>query len=313
VVQAGFGAYKGALTLVDAVCGECNQYFGDTIDRELLRDGAEGLERFRWGGRDPKHISKFGYKTLTLRAKDAGEFSEAQFRLSAGDGPDGLSAMLVPTVSFARKDGAGFVSYTESQLLKEEWRQNPDISWEKGVKAFGEGADISRLIAILASQGVKPTQTREITPPFSKGDELIVQQEFAITDEMYRALCKIAFNYLAYRTSSAFACDKAFDSIRTFIRTGKKPPLEPVLATDRSPFRLPAEDTDRPVVHFICIHGKHPEHNNLLGVVSLFGFLTYTVILAEDYLGPWPQPHAHLYNVKDKKVHAWPPGPFRPT
>ena len=52
------------------------------------------------------------------------------------------------------------------------------------------------------------------------------------------------------------------------------------------------------------MHGPHPAQRNLLGIVSLYGFMTHTVVLAENYPGPWPTPHAHLYNIRSREALA---------
>jgi len=313
VIQEGFGRFRGALTLKQMVCRVCNQHFGDTIDRELQREGAEGLERYRWGAKSPSEIGHFRYTNLTLRAKDAGDFADARFELRPGNKPDDMVARLIPTVAFAKKDGTGFVEYTESQLKAEEWRQNPEIDWAKGVKAFASGDELDRLIRLLEGQGVRPTLVRRFALPFKHGQEITVQQTFTITDGMSRALAKIAFNYLAHREKPELVLRPAFDVVRRFVRYGEQPQLPPVHTSFDLPFRLPPEQTDRPVVHFVCIAPRYPTHNNLLGLVSLYGFLTHAVMLSEGYPGPWPKPHAHLYNPKDHTVHPWLPGvPFSP-
>ena len=127
---------------------------------------------------------------------------------------------------------------------------------------------------------------------------------------MERAIAKIAFNYLVYREGADFALAPAFDPVRRFIRYGESPPLPTIHTTLDLPFavrNLPSPD-QRPVLHFVGICGKHPSHQNVLGVVSVFGFVTHTVMLAEDYSGSWPAAHAHLYNPKTRAVQPWKPG-----
>ncbi len=66
--------------------------------------------------------------------------------------------------------------------------------------------------------------------------------------------------------------------------------------------RFDKEQELRPVVHFVAL-ATHDAHSNLLGTVMLNGWLVYDVVLAEDFIGPWPElPRAHLYNVKSRTV-----------
>lgn len=133
---------------------------------------------------------------------------------------------------------------------------------------------------------------------------------------MRRAIARIAFNYLAYRMGPDFVLGGAFDGIRNFIRHGlKSEPTEvpPVVSEVRLPFRIPGPDDQRPVVHFVAVARGHSEHQNLLGLVCLFGMLTHTVMLAYEYSAPWPKPYAHLFNPKTKRVQPWLPGvPLKP-
>jgi hypothetical protein len=314
VIQKGFGTFADALTLRDVVCAACNQVFGDTIDRELLREGAEGLERYRFGGKDPAEIEQFQYTQVSLRAKIPGDFANARFELKPGSGPDGFVARLATSVGFAKKDGSGFEEYTEEQIVAREWESNPDVDWRLGIRVLGEGeATVRRLTELLNSQGVQPTRLRRFGPSFAKGEEITVQQASSVTEGMQRAIAKIAFNYLAYRMGGDFVLAPAFHATRRFIRYAETP-LVPRLETSQDlPFAIRNQPStgQRPVVHFVCVCSRHPAHGNLLGVVCLFGFMTHTVILAENYDGPWPASHAHLYNPKNRSVHPWKAGvPF---
>ena len=114
---------------------------------------------------------------------------------------------------------------------------------------------------------------------------------------MKRAIAKISFNYLAHQLGAEFAALPAFDPIRRFVRYGDDPPRIPVISTFDLPFRTNRQDDQRPVVHFINL-STHEAHRNLLGGVMLFGFMNHTIMLAENFTGPWPYlPVAHVYNV----------------
>jgi hypothetical protein len=124
---------------------------------------------------------------------------------------------------------------------------------------------------------------------------------------------KIAFNYLAFREAALFVLSPAFDPIRTFIRNGVIPAPAPILTSDGVPFRFDNAKGERPVVHFVGIAKPHEGHSTLLALVSLFGLMTHTIILAHDFAGPWPASHVYLYNPKDRRVRPWFSGfPFVP-
>jgi len=310
VIPDGFGRFQGALTLHGQVCQACNQVFGDTIDRELQRAGLEGFERYRWGVKSPEEIQKFRYDHLTLRAKDVGDFADARFQILPG--PRGLMAKLVPTVAMRNAHDDGYTEFTEQEIAAEAWH-NRAVDWRRGVRILGDEQSVARLTALLTSQGVTPTIVRPLSLPPGESRELTFTQAVRFTEGMRRAIAKIAFNYLAQREGAGFVLAEQFDPIRNFIRWGAVPALEPIFTEDRQPFGVSDPDRGRPVVHFVGIAPPHPAHRNLLGLVSLFGALTHTVMLAEEYQGPAPTPHAHLYNVKTRTVHPWRPGePFDP-
>ena len=315
VVHDGFGKFQGALVIHNAVCHDCNQEFSGTIDLALTRSSVEGYERYRFGVKKPSEIDKFKHSSLTLRVKDPGDFDGAQFVQRADPAGENLVSHIVPGISVRRKEGEGFVHFTEAQVRDGAWLQNNEVDWRLGIKVFGGDAKSDETRAILESQGVV-VKWRALKPPES--GEVKVQQEFEVTPEIRRALAKIAFNYLTYREGPDYALLKAFDPIRKYIRYGEKPSLSlpPVLSLEGLPFdrintpkgEVLMDGPKRPVIHFVSLAVKTAERN-VLGAVSLFSFMAHRVMLAEAFTGPLPGPSAHLYNVRMKEVFELRAGP----
>jgi hypothetical protein len=310
VVPDGFGKFKGALVIKNAVCHECNQEFGRTIDLALTRSSVEGYERYRFGVKKPSEIGKFKHSSLTLRVKEPGDFDGAQFVQRADAAGENLVSHIVPGISVRRKEGEGFVHFTEAQVRDGTWLQNAEVDWRRGIKVFGGDAKSDEIRAVLESQGVT-VKWRPLKPPES--GEVKVQQEFDVTPESQRALAKIAFNYLTYREGPDYALVEAFDPIRRYIRYGEKPSssLPPVLSLEGLPFdrintpkgEVLMDGPMRPVIHFVSL-GVHPTERNVVGAVSLFSFMAHRVMLAEAFTGRLPEPSGHLYNVRMKEVFA---------
>ncbi len=265
VVHDGFGKFQGALVIHNAVCHECNQEFSRTVDLALTRSSAEGFERYRFGVKKPAEIEKFKYSSLKLRVKEAGDFHGAQFIQRSDSAGKKLVSHVVAGIAVGRKDS-------------------------------------------LEGQGVTLSTWRPMKPP--KSGVLTVEQEFEFTSEMQRAVAKIAFNYLAYCEGAEYALQEAFDPIRKYIRYGEKPSssLPPVISTDGLPFdrintpggRVLKDGEKRPVIHFVSL-GTNAERN-VVGAVTLFGFMSHRVMLAERFTGRLPKPRAHLYNVRMREV-----------
>ncbi|HMJ10624.1 MAG TPA: HNH endonuclease [Polyangiaceae bacterium] len=49
VVPQSFGRFEGNLTLINVVCDDCNEFFGNELELYLARDTPDGLSRFRFG------------------------------------------------------------------------------------------------------------------------------------------------------------------------------------------------------------------------------------------------------------------------
>jgi len=186
VLHEAFGHFRGALVLHDLVCDGCNQEFGRTIDAALARTSAEGLERYRFGVKQPPEIVKFRFGKVTLRAKVGGDFEGAEFVQRFDPTRNKVVSQLVPAVAVRRKDGGGFVHFTEEQIRDGGWLRNPEVDWQQGFKVFGGKADLPRLEALLQSQGVLPAVRKPLTPP--PDGAVTVEQEFEVTSEMQRAL-----------------------------------------------------------------------------------------------------------------------------
>jgi hypothetical protein len=64
VMWDAFGGFKDPLVLRGVVCDDCNQEFGDGLDRYLARDTIEGLHRYRF-----KVKPAAGYKSAGKRSR----------------------------------------------------------------------------------------------------------------------------------------------------------------------------------------------------------------------------------------------------
>lgn len=293
VLQQGFGRFRDALVLHDLVCEACNSLFSRTIDLALTRDGLEGLERYMWGIKDAADVQSFRYGSLRVTSQDKDNFQGAMIRF--GSAEDEFSARIQPSAAVRLREGDGFASFSESEILSGIWVSDA-VDPQRGVKLFGDEESMLRMKAALENQGVK-LDFAAFERPASRSESTF-RLEYAPSDAIRRGVAKIAFNYLAYRQGGDLVRLPAFDPIRSFVRCGQEPDRPPVFTHTEMPFSSSAPDGYVPVVHWISLE-THSDHRNLLGVVSLFGAITHTIILAEDYDGPWfDLPVAHLYNVK---------------
>jgi hypothetical protein len=241
-----------------------------------------------------------------VRLKEPGDFENAVFELRPGDVPGGIVSTLVPMVGVRNRSDDAFTWFTEQDISSGGRLARTDIDWTRGIKTLGDSSSVPRMQALLKSQGVAPNVVTELVFPFKPGDEVTVEHEFVITSDIQRALANICFNYLSYVERTEFVLDPIFDPIRNFIHHGAETSLPPVISDglDILPFKK-TDSSLRPVIHFVGITGHH-SHRNLLGQVSLFGFMRHTVLLAQD-VGDMPEiPYGHFFNVKKKEAQPQP-------
>ena len=306
VVPESFGGFRNALVLHSLVCSSCNSHLGKTLDAALARDSVEGLERYRAGVKRPRDIANFRATSITLRAHDAGEFTGAEIRLAPDESDTELRADILPSAAIHAADRDQYVPFSQTAILDGSWRSE-SVDWRKGLKLFGPDEATARMRRALEDQGVTFASWRPLGPPDAERGVPEVLEEYTVPPVVRRAVSKIAFNYLAFRLGRELVLMPAFDPIREFIRNGTDPSVPPVHVSHQLPFRTDRPPEERPQVHFVAIDG-HGSHRNLLGVVTLFGYHGYTLVLAENFKGPWPDlPLAHLYNLKTLSVSEMEP------
>ena len=310
-MHRGFGGFSRSekLVLHHTVCGPCNQIFGDTIDLALTRDSAEGLERYQWGIRDPSDLDSFRGRAVVQRVGE-GDFKGAELTPIHDEEHLRIAHGLKPTVAVRNLNDEGYTFFSADEAASGAILDNPHVDWKRGIRVMGSGDSVEVLRNALERQGIVPDRWTSLDPP-SDGSPLEVELEFRVNSACRRAIAKIAFNYLAARAGTAFVLDAQFDTIRQFIRYGVEPDAPPVIADPGHSFDLRYNDGRRivsqtgeiPVVHIVTLE-THPDHDNMIGCVTLFSFVTYKVLLAVGFDGIWPPlPTGHVFNVAERVVY----------
>jgi hypothetical protein len=308
VVPYAFCAgFRNVLVLHEAVCVECNQFFGDTIDLVLARDSAEGLARYRWQVKPTAEVTHFRSKLLEITYPGEGHLSRVPLRVVPADQPGGLGVVPRDGARMENATGEKSFFFTPDEIESGSWRQNSEVDWGRGVRLFGSEAVCQRMLSALEAQGVTFAKWTPIGPVSTDSAQAEVEETVTITPEIRRAFAKIAFNYLAWVEGPPYVLSPAFDPIRQYVRYGTQSEPPPVIALDDLPFLTNAPPDHRPVVHFVAL-GTASTHRNLIGTVMLFGHLSYNVVLADDLVGLWPElPRAHAYHVKTRVVEEMKP------
>lgn len=200
------------------VCKECNSKFGNTIDLCLAHDSWEGFER----------VDILSGKLL----KPISDFPNIKIMFPTDIPDPNLRGVILDPYLFKNKHQIAVVEQVHllnnrNKKYRAFYLKELEINWgliknnysTKDLKIFGSSrSEIDEVIAKLDEIGISYSEKEHmIAFPGSR----IYEVSGLITDSISRALCKIAFNYIAY-----FYHDKLdlysskFDRIKEFVKTG---------------------------------------------------------------------------------------------
>jgi hypothetical protein len=229
IIPKGFGRFGGKTPIFtkadEIVCKECNQTFGDDIDRRLCRQTVEGLKRIQKQGRE-----------LELRRD---YLSQVKFYIKLGVRPP-VDAYIEPLDYLQKKEinllaQARLVKIDGKPLyifdLGELKTLDPNNFKKKGWHIFTPsrklGAVWENALIKLGFDAARQTIIEPLSSPESR--LTVVYSHVAIGAEVLRAIAKIGFEFLIYKSRIERHFDRLdiysdkFAVIRDFIK-GKKIP-----------------------------------------------------------------------------------------
>lgn len=307
VIPQCFGRFTpDNLVLRNAVCDECNQYFGDKIELYLGRDTIEGVERYKHGirpGKQPKH------KRLTFKIAE-GDLAGIIVTPRYSGNSEIIDIEPVLQAGIINQAGDKFDYYEpddipDAERLERQGRNLKGLRFDFITKNDDE---LNSLIEKLKEKGykdIKLEQSREWPECVRKRNSTLVAGEIRIDRIIYRGLSKIAFNYLCYIKGVDFVLSEDFNPVREFIRFDRGNHDQfffvnqpPILENDRRFFRLGIKETRG---HLIVIEW----HGLALQVrLSPFNINTYLVRLCNNFHGVWtPIKNGHHFDVESRTIN----------
>lgn len=305
VMPQCFGRFNpDNLILYNQVCDQCNDYFGKRLELFLGRDTAEAIERLRHGFK-PKEPLK---KRKRLKSKIAeGEWKGVIVveKYSAETGSVGLEKVL--QVGFFNKYKQEYDFFephdipTEEKLREAGYETKDSMIW----LIAGNEDELDSLIDLLGEKGIKISSKDNLIKQDRIGEKIVVETEVTIDRVIYRALSKIAFNYIAYVAGKDFILSRDFDGIRRFIRydDGKSENyfavnIPPILHDDQILAKFGIKTTEG---HLIVAEWRK---SNVISKLSLFNTSTYLIRLCDNYSGIWrPIKSGHHFDIESKQVN----------
>ena len=300
VLPEAFGKFKDALALHDAVCRDCNQYFGNTIDNRLARGSMQGALRYFRGIKPLQKFRDVDRERVKLSARAPGQptLRQAEFVKT----PEGEGLAFTPGISYQSisSNKEQFVSL--EALEKGNWNKSDDIDRQHPVilSYRGDVQVLERIQQALAKLklGVEILDTIDKT---EAGQRVLVVVDAVMEDVLlHRAIAKIAFNYLAYKISPDFALKPIFDKTRAFIRQGS---VSTILVKKISPMKIfgDREEAARRRGHIVAIE-LAADGTTIVGFVEFFGVMTYKVTLGRFGQLAIPISAGHYFDVISTQV-----------
>lgn len=306
VIPEAFGSY-GSHTMVlnNAVCQECNSTLGAEIDQVLSRDSYEALIRAnslpQGRGTGERFQSRRAWGNLPYN-ESWGVVRGARFVIDWNTHrPKLLSQIIVHT-----REGAvhTFLAHEFSGADEALLRDLPPGA----IQIVGTDAtEVEHLMELARSRGIRLRERETVSaPPAALQGDVHTVIEGRIDTKTWRAIAKIAFNYLAFHEGVGFVLSDRFDPIRNYI-TGVR--------THRAMVRLlNAPILTEETYHLRAFEGHlvayQPEYRSLRGKVSLYNSITYEVMLCGDLGLFLPLEKGHAFDPVGSRASPLASTPF---
>ena len=207
VIPQAFGNFEpNSFILYDAVCKECNNFFGRTLDFALSRDSMEALLRFRYGTKPASEARDLPYRKLELKIGQSGPWFGATVVLEPDATGRGVEPVPVPQAAFRWKGSQDWTFLVEHELKADVLAKYvKPIPGSLEIRVMGPTtADHERVLETLKSAGINFRQEGTLINPITDDGKVLVEIAAAVDQTIFRAIAKIAFNYVAHQHGSEF-------------------------------------------------------------------------------------------------------------
>ncbi len=301
VIPQSFGVFKNNFTLHNAVCDNCNQYFGDNLEIALARDSLEGLSRYEFGVKKPHQFKSIGKKTRIVTKIAEGEWKGAFAYREYSKQQGQVVINPLPQIGFLNSDASGYAYYLLSDVPDKKTSESLgfDLSRPKSMRLLG--ANLNDAVRVLQSKGISFKAGGEISSATDDKD-ILCEVEATIDETIFRAVAKIALNYLAYWEGSEFVCQTPFHPIREFVRQGRKPAY-PLVRVSNQPVLADEKEIDKRHLGHIITLNWAIDNVSIVSDVSLMNWARYSVSLAKNFTGEKKNlRRGHFFNSYDSEI-----------
>lgn len=302
MLSRAFGTFEAAPILHNTVCGECNQFFGDFLETRVARGAFEGMLRYQRGTKTPDSEGlKLRYVEFTI--PEGSDWSGVRLNLAWRDGR--LVVDLINQVALFDRATSRWVHLSLREIETEALSKFQTLGTNAARIYARSFEDRDRLLRLLEKNGIKLAKLDDMSPPAGmfNGGDISVEVTFTVNKGIRRCMAKYAFNFLTLVCGPAFVLQTDFDEIRRFIRFGDTPAYPLVSETVRPILRDDSISRRQTSGHLLTVNWA-ASGVDLVGQVSLFNSITYSVSLARQYAGHiWrPIRRGLHFNIREKTV-----------
>lgn len=281
------------------VCNACNQSFGDSLELAFNRDSWEALSRFRFGLKAINELHQLGYRNISVTYSGPGQWHGVRL-IFFNEGGD-IVLDLIPQAGLMDHSGRWF--YFTLKELENLTREELGNFQAKGqIRVFAKTqVEYDKIVEQLRRLQIKFTPAGEL-------DGLQLDKDLSgpteirshMTSIVVRAICKIAFNYLAYCLGPEYATRADFSEVREFIRTGRND-LRPKFTPSNVPILMgEPQEGFRKLGHILVLDWQG---GGMRVRVSLFNDISYSVSLCRYYSGIiFDIRQGHFFNLQKMEV-----------
>lgn len=290
VLLKAFGVFgTDTFTLINKVCIDCNQGFGNVIDNVLSRETLEGVHRFRYNVKDPKEFEYSKHAKNQTRIATNGFLEGFELKFSANQNGTGLAYNPNDNYDVAfKKEDESYDFYHIDDLPDAETLKQKYPQCLEEIKILNN-ANAEYIVNILSKLFNTEYSLEE---GIHEGN---CQVKAIYRKEVFRAIAKIAFNYLTYYfNDTSLMIQKCFHPIRDFIVRGIGE-WDQFITIEKDPI-IPDENGYAKDVHLLTLSTNS---KSIFSSVSLHNKIHYKICLTSNYegksfaFGHCFDPHAH--------------------
>lgn len=308
VVPESFGTFEpDNFVLHEAVCLDCNDFFGRGPDQFLGRDTYEGILRYQYGIADlPKTKGdRFKPRRIIFAISEDGPWKGTLLEFKGFLAETGRPHCdFVPQVAFLDSRTQKWTHFAEHELPTRQTAEAKGFDW-KILRVLGpDQLTRLRLVELLKGNGFdhKFTSSEERFLDSRPSTSVGVELTFNIDEVIKRAISKMAFNYLAKTHGTKLVLSPDFDDVRRFCRYGDKITWEH-FRSEQIPI-LGSESARRR--HFsghIIVVEWDAASQGINAKVSLFNRITYRVRLCRRFTGVYRElKSGHTFDPTTKQI-----------